>query len=137
MVAPLIVGGSAVGVLQVGRRSRRLDPRADRLLRIVADRVAIALEHARLEGEARELADVVRRIGEGVVVADADDRVSFANAAFAEMVGVTPEALRGRRWTEFLATAQDIAALAERMRARRSRARSCSSRGRVSRARPS
>jgi PAS domain S-box-containing protein len=116
MVAPLIVGGSAVGVLEVGRHTRRLDPRADRLLRIVADRVAVALEHARLEGEARELADVVRRIGEGVVVADPDDHVTFANAAFAEMVGVSPDALRGRRWTEFLATAQDTTALAERMR---------------------
>src|SRR5438552_4416556 len=116
MVAPLIVGGSAVGVLEVGRRTRRLDPRADRLLRIVADRVAVALEHARLEGEARELADVVRRIGEGVVVADTNERVRFANAAFAEMVGVDAEALHGRRWTEFLATAQDTAALAERMR---------------------
>ena len=87
MRAPLIVSGSAVGLLQVGRRTRRLDPRADRLLRIVADRVAVALEHARLESEARELADVLRRIGEGVVVADPDDRVRFANAAFAEMVG--------------------------------------------------
>jgi len=116
MVAPLIVGGSTVGVLEVGRRARRLDPRADRLLRIVADRVAVALEHARLEGEARELADVVRRIGEGVVVADAEERVSFANAAFAEMVGLTPEALAGRRWTEFLAGAQDTVALTERMR---------------------
>ena len=116
MVAPLIVGGSAVGVLEVGRRTRQLDPRADRLLRIVADRVAVALEHARLEGEARELADVVRRIGEGVVVADTNERVRFANAAFAEMVGVDAEALHGRRWTEFLATAQDTAALAERMR---------------------
>src|SRR5207244_3060230 len=64
----------------------------------------------------RELADVVRRIGEGVVVADADDRVTFANAAFAEMVGVGPDALRGRSWTEFLAGAQDTAALTERMR---------------------
>jgi PAS domain S-box-containing protein len=116
IVAPLIMGGSSVGVLEVGRRSRRLDPRADRLLRIVADRVAVALEHARLEGEARELADVVRRIGEGVVVADADDRVEFANAAFAEMVGATPEALRGQRWTDFLAGAQDTAALTERMK---------------------
>ena len=116
MVAPLIVGGSAVGVLEVGRKARRLDPRADRLLRIVADRVAVALEHARLEGEARELADVVRRIGEGVVVADLDARVTFANAAFADMVGVTPDQLRGRRWTEFLAGTQDTAALIERMR---------------------
>jgi len=116
MVAPLIVGGSAVGVLEVGRRTRRLDPRADRLLRIVADRVAVAIELARLEGEARELADVVRRISEGVVVAEADDRVTFANAAFAEMVGVAPEGLLGRSWTEFLTGAQDTAALTERMR---------------------
>jgi PAS domain S-box-containing protein len=116
MVTPLIVGGSAIGVLEVGRKSRRLDPRADRLLRIVADRVAVALEHARLEGEARDLADVVRRIGEGVVVADAEDRVTFANAAFAEMVGITPDALQGRPWTEFLAGAQDTAALTERMK---------------------
>jgi PAS domain S-box-containing protein len=116
MVAPLIVSGAAVGVLEVGRRTRRLDPRADRLLRIVADRVAVALEHARLESEARELADVVRRIGEGVVVADAEDRIRFANTAFGEMVGVTVETLPTRRWTEFLATAQDTAALADRMR---------------------
>jgi PAS domain S-box-containing protein len=116
MVAPLIVGGAAIGVLEVGRRTRRLDPRADRLLRIVADRVAVALEHARLEGEARELADVVRRIGEGVVVADTDDKVSFANAAFAEMVGAAPDSLQGRRWTEFLAAAQDTEALTARMR---------------------
>jgi PAS domain S-box-containing protein len=116
MVTPLVVAGSAIGVLAVGRRTRRLDPRTDRLLRIVADRVAVAIEHARLEGEARELADVVRRIGEGVVVADVDDRVSFGNAAFAEMVGLAPDALRGRRWTEFLAGAQDIAALGERMK---------------------
>jgi PAS domain S-box-containing protein len=59
----------------------------------------------------------VRRIGEGVVVADADDRVTFANAAFAEMVGVSAEALPGRQWTEFLATSQDTVALTERMRA--------------------
>jgi PAS domain S-box-containing protein len=117
IVAPLMVAGAAVGVLEVGRRTRRLDPRADRLVRIVADRVAVALEHARLEGEARELADVVRRIGEGVVVADEEDRVTFANAAFAEMVGVTAEALRGRQWTEFLSGAQDTQALTEKMRA--------------------
>jgi PAS domain S-box-containing protein len=117
IVAPLITGGTVVGVLEVGRRTRRLDPRADRLLRIVADRVAIALEHARLEGEAHELADVVRRIGEGVIVADGDNRVTFANAAFAEMVGVAADELRGRQWTEFLSGAQDTAALTDKMQA--------------------
>jgi PAS domain S-box-containing protein len=116
MVAPLIVGGTAIGVLEVARRTRQLDPRADRLLRIVADRIAVTMEHARLQAETRELADVVRRIGEGVVVTDAHDAVIFANRAFAEMVGASDEALRGRRWTELLATSQDVAALTSQMR---------------------
>ena len=116
MVAPLIVGGTAIGVLEVARRTRQLDPRVDRLLRIVADRIAVTMEHARLQAEARELADVVRRIGEGVVVTDAHDAVIFANRAFAEMVGAPDEALRGRRWTELLATSQDVAALTSQMR---------------------
>ena len=116
MVAPLLVAGAPIGVLEVARRTRRLDPRAERLLRIVADRLAVAIEQARLESEARELADVVRRIGEGVVVADAGDRIVFANRAFAEMIGATPEGLVGRHWTEFLSTAQDVAALHAEMR---------------------
>jgi PAS domain S-box-containing protein len=117
MAAPLVVvGGRTFGLLLVGRRQRRIDPRAERLLRIVADRVAVGIEHARLQGEARDLADVVRRIGEGVVVADADDRVVFANRAFAEMVETTPTGLVGRRWTDFLSPAQDTGALRARVR---------------------
>jgi len=115
MVAPLVVAGTAIGLLQVAKRSP-IDARADRLLRIVADRVAVAIEHTRLEGEARELADVVRRIGEGVVVADMQDRVVFANRAFCEMVGVGAESLIGASWTEFLSTAQDVPALLAQMR---------------------
>jgi PAS domain S-box-containing protein len=116
MVAPLIVGGIAIGVLEVARRARQLDARVDRLLRIVADRIAVTMEHARLQAEARELADVVRRIGEGVVVTNGHDEVVFANRAFAEMVGTSAEALRGRPWTELLATSQDVAALTSQMR---------------------
>jgi PAS domain S-box-containing protein len=116
MVAPLIVGGTPIGVLEVARRTRPADARAERLLRIVADRIAVTIQHARLQAETRELADVVRRIGEGVVVTDNEDRVVFANRAFAEMVGLAAETLRGRRWTEMLATSQDVTALTAQMR---------------------
>ncbi|MGH7390030.1 MAG: response regulator [Candidatus Rokuibacteriota bacterium] len=116
VVAPLVVAGTALGVVEVARRGRRVDPRAERLLQMVADRIAVAIQRARAEGEARELADVVRRIGEGVVVADAGDGVVFANRAFGEMVGTTAEALAGRPWTEFLSPAQDIEALTAQMR---------------------
>src|SRR2546427_669857 len=116
MVAPLVVAGSPIGVLEVACRTRRLGGRADRLLSIVADRAAVAIEHARLENEARELADVVRRIGEGVVVADGDDRIVFANRAFHGMIGAS-DSLIGIRWTDFLAGAQDVATLTAQMRA--------------------
>jgi PAS domain S-box-containing protein len=116
MVAPLVVGGTAIGILEIARRDRQLDTRADRLLRIIADRIAVTMEHARLQAETRELADVVRRIGEGVIVTDEQDAVVFANRAFGEMVGVAADALRGRRWTELLATSQDVAALTSQMR---------------------
>ncbi len=116
MAAPLVSGGHGLGVLEVARRARPIDARARRLLLIVADRVAAALEHARLEGEARDLADVVRRIGEGVIVSDLDDRLLFANRAFHEMVGAAGEDLTGQRWTDFLSSAQDTAALAGRLR---------------------
>jgi PAS domain S-box-containing protein len=76
----------------------------------------VAIEQARLESEARELADVVRRIGEGVVVADGEDRIVFANRAFGDMVGTSDEALAGRRFTEFLSPAQDVSALTAEMR---------------------
>jgi PAS domain S-box-containing protein len=116
LAVPLVVGGSAIGVIEVARRRRRIDPRTDRLLRLVADRAAVAIEHARLEVETHELADVVRRIGEGVVVTDPDDRVRFANRAFLEMVGASAETVVGRRWTEFLAATQDLDALSARLR---------------------
>jgi PAS domain S-box-containing protein len=116
MAAPLVIGGHGIGVLEVARRTRRIDARAQRLLLIVADRIAAALEHARLEGEARDLADVVRRIGEGVIVTDLEDRVLFANCAFYAMVGAAGEDLTGQRWTDFLSSAQDTAALMARLR---------------------
>jgi PAS domain S-box-containing protein len=116
MAVPLIVGGAPIGVIEVVRRRRWIDPRGDRLLRIVADRAAIAIEHARLQGEARELADVVRRVDEGVVVADLEDNVTFANRAFLEMVGASSESVTGRRWTEFLATGQDLGVLSAHLR---------------------
>jgi PAS domain S-box-containing protein len=115
-VAPLVVAGAAIGVIDVARRHRTIDPRTDKLLRILADRAGVAIEHARLEAEARELADVVRRVGEGVIVADADDRVTFANRAFGEMVGAPADSLVGKPWTDFLSPAQDIGALKGQMR---------------------
>lgn len=52
---PLIVRGHVIGVLHVGSLERReFQPRDVQFLQIVADRVALAIEHARLYEEARQ-----------------------------------------------------------------------------------
>src|SRR5438132_1159531 len=79
-----------------------------------ADGAAILLADE-AKSEVRELANVVRRIGEGVVVIDTDDRVLFANRAFLSMVGAAGEDLTGQRWTDFLSSAQDTGALITQM----------------------
>jgi PAS domain S-box-containing protein len=51
---PLIVQGRVIGVLHVGSLTPRVFPEADvQFLQIVADRVALAIEHARLYEEAQ------------------------------------------------------------------------------------
>ena len=117
MVAPLIVGGSAVGVLEVGRRgtparsARRPAPAHRRRPRGRRHRARAARGRSARAGRRRAAYRRRRRRG-----GHRGPRDASPTRAFAEMVGATPEALRGRRWTEFLAGAQDIAALTERMR---------------------
>jgi len=115
VAAPLKAGGRVLGVLQVGTRRRPLDSRAARLVALLADRVAVALEYARLQAETRDLADVTRSIGEGVLVLDAQDQITFANDAFARMVGRAPDLLTGGLWTQFLSPAQDRGAVLARL----------------------
>jgi serine phosphatase RsbU (regulator of sigma subunit)/anti-sigma regulatory factor (Ser/Thr protein kinase) len=58
---PLIVEGRVIGVLHVGTLTRRLFNDDDaRLLRVAADRAAMAIEHARA-GEQRHLAEALQR----------------------------------------------------------------------------
>ena len=52
---PLLLEGQLLGVLHVGTlRSRRFSPEEIRLLQLVADRAALAIDHARLFREAQE-----------------------------------------------------------------------------------
>jgi PAS domain S-box-containing protein len=64
--APLMVEGRVIGVLHVGTlQPRRFTPDETRLLQVVADRVALAVEHARLyEQVQRHAADLEQRIAE-------------------------------------------------------------------------
>jgi PAS domain S-box-containing protein len=110
---PLVVGDQLIGVVHVGSATpHHFTEREVRLLQLVAGRIALAIEQARL-AEAEQAALARARVSErrfarlveanliGVVVAEGDHIVE-ANDAFLQMVGYTRADLdTGRlRWPE-------------------------------------
>jgi serine phosphatase RsbU (regulator of sigma subunit) len=62
MGAPLTVEGTVIGVIHVGSRSpREFTEEETRLLSLVADRVALAIEHARLYEREHGIAETLQR----------------------------------------------------------------------------
>src|SRR4051812_44578171 len=61
--APLLVEGRVMGVLHVGTLSRRIFTEEDtQLLQLAADRMAVAIDHARLYEIERQTAEQLRRL---------------------------------------------------------------------------
>ena len=99
--APLIVEGRVIGVLRVGTvRAHRFTEDEKRLLQVVADRMALVIEHVRLyeaEQRARREAEslaaerdaILRQIADGVVIADPSGSVVFANDVARRLLGLT------------------------------------------------
>jgi PAS domain S-box-containing protein len=108
MTIPLRARGRTVGALtfcMTGVSGRRFVPENLAFARELAERVALAVDNARLYTEARDAEAKVRRLLDagvvGVTVTD-DDRIVEANDHFLEMVGYTREELNGGRlsWRE-------------------------------------
>jgi PAS domain S-box-containing protein len=97
---PLLVAGRLMGVLHVGTRTARLFSEADvHLLQLVADRLAVAIDRARLyaaeqqaHAEAQMRAGQLDRIFEaltdGLLVHDVEGRVVRVNAAAHRILGM-------------------------------------------------
>lgn len=101
VVAPMIAGGQAVGVLSIVNRQRPFDEEDARMLQQFASQVAVAIVNARLYDEAaeaqREISAAFEAIGDGIVVVDAEARVVRYNARFLEIAGLpTEDGARGR-----------------------------------------
>jgi len=59
---PLIVNDEVIGVIEIGvRKPRRLGPEDVDLLRLTADRVALAIHHARAYGREHRIAETLQR----------------------------------------------------------------------------
>jgi K+-sensing histidine kinase KdpD len=118
MGVPLVVQDRVIGVLHVGTRALRHFTEDDlRLLQLVADRIALALDHARLydaERQARaqattqatELAAVFDAITDGILVYDREGRLLRSNAAARAINDlINPPGYRDRPFAERLALA--------------------------------
>jgi PAS domain S-box-containing protein len=97
---PLRVKDGVVGVIQVVDAAVGRFGSADlRLLESLASTAAIAVENARLYEEADRLRvfnqSIVQGMQEGILVEDTTGHISFVNPRCAELLGYTPEELKG------------------------------------------
>lgn len=102
--APLFTADHLVGALSVGsKQPRHFTPDDVDFLRLAGDRIALALERARLdevaqraraeaETRANELAVIVESISDGLVVIDREGNILLQNAADRAFMGLTPGA---------------------------------------------
>ncbi len=111
---PLMVDGRVIGVVHVGAlRPRKFSQDEIRLLRLVADRIAIAIDHARLyEGEqaARAAAETAERrfrllvdgVGDyALYMLDREGRVVSWNAGAGRLKGYPADEIVGRHFSIF------------------------------------
>jgi PAS domain S-box-containing protein len=110
--APLFAAGRLVGALSIGsKQPRHFTPEDVDFLRLAGDRIALALERARLdeiaqraraEAEARasQLAAVVEAISDPLIVFDRDGNILLQNAADRSLLGLASDAPRSRTLRE-------------------------------------
>jgi PAS domain S-box-containing protein len=104
---PLLSRGRVLGVLNV--YSERPGYFTDDTLRILENfsyQAAIALENAKLYGEAERLREfnekIVQNMKEGVVVEDEKGLITFINPQAEKMLGYTREDLTGEHWSKIV-----------------------------------
>lgn len=100
--APLMVEGRLIGVVHVGTlRPRTFSEDETRLLRLVADRIAIAIDHARLY-EAERFRLLVDGVGEYALnMLDRDGRVASWNAGAERLKDYKADEVIGRDFSLF------------------------------------
>ncbi len=108
LTVPLRIKDKVVGVIQVVDTTvARFDSTDLRLLESLASTAAIAVENARLYEETDRLRvfnqNIVQSMQEGVLLKDAEGRITFVNPRCAELLGYTPDELEGCDWKTLVA----------------------------------
>ncbi len=113
---PLRAGERTLGALMLIAEERSFDDDDFALAQQLGARAAIAIDNARLYGEAERRADAalaLAYVGDGVVLLDSEGRVRFWNTAAAAITGVRGEDAVGRAAEEVLPAWKELTRLAE------------------------
>ena len=114
---PLILRGKILGVLLIARRAdSRVEPPDPRMLNVLASQGAMAVENLRLvkrleqrEQETRRekmfLQTLVNAMGDGLIMLDAANRVTFVNRRLCRMLGYEEAELVGKGVMDLIFTA--------------------------------
>ncbi|HEY2355744.1 MAG TPA: ATP-binding protein [Gaiellaceae bacterium] len=116
ITVPLSSRSRNLGALTLVAEEREFDDDDFELAQQLSARAAIALENARLYGEAELRADAalaLSYVGDGVVLLDDSGHVRFWNAAAAAITGVGERSAVGRRAEEVLPSWAELTRLAE------------------------
>ena len=116
ITVPLSARSRNLGVLTLVAEEREFDDDDFELAQQLGARAAIALENARLYGEAERRADAalaLAYVGDGVILLDTAGRVRFWNAAAAAITGVRPEDATGRDAEDVLPSWAELIRMAE------------------------
>ncbi len=125
IAVPMVYRDSVVGFVGFGtvRTEKVWSDDCARLLRLVGELIAAALEHKKADAALRRSEEKFRTltesVGEGVVAVDSGERFTFANTAACEIFGVPPGGLVGKGLREFLSEEGWRAVLEETERRRR------------------
>lgn len=120
VAAPLMVGEDVIGVLLVfNRQPHFFDPEQLGLIQVIAGQVAVAINNANLYKLIREQAErlgsmlrneqeeasrsqaILEAVADGVLVTDAQNRISFMNASAENILGIKSEKVINQTLNEF------------------------------------
>jgi PAS domain S-box-containing protein len=112
LAVPLISEEKSIGVLEVLNKKdgSSFDEQDQRLLLAFASQVAVTIENARLYSDVRRMKEfnegLIQSMAEGIVVTDAEGRITLANPAAATLLGYAPGELVDQRWMTIIPSEQ-------------------------------
>jgi PAS domain S-box-containing protein len=120
VAAPLMVGEDVIGVLLVfSREVNFFSPEQLKLINVIAGQVAVAINNANLYKLIREQAErlggmlrseqeeasrsqaILEAVADGVLVTDAENRISFLNASAERILGIRSEKVTSQTLNDF------------------------------------